>query len=472
MRTDWSALQSLFNRYAEVLRHSWTIRHELDTPPRRTYEAEFLPAHLEIIDRPIHPAPLWTMRTISVLALLVVVVALVGHLDVIAVANGKLVPNARVKIIQPALTGVVRSILVKNGMHVSAGQLLLELDPAQAAADTDKASASKLDAQLAADRARALLRAQAENKPPSVEPIPGATGDRQQQIQLYATGIYSEYQNRLASLRARLDQRQAELSSARDEIEKLKLTAPLARQQAKNYEALASNSYVAKDLYLDKEHTALQEEGELRTQTDRAVALAAAVEEQKQEIATTIATFRREQLEDLERAQQSLTQSSDDQAKARVRESLMRLTAPVAGTVQNLAIHTVGGVVTTAQPILEIVPEDTLEVEARIDNKDVGFVEAGQEAVIKVEAFPYTRFGYLHGKVLSVSNDAVETRTTGLQYIVRVGLPTNQMVVGHKNVNLTPGMQVVAEIRTGRRSVAEYFFSPLVETVGQSMRER
>jgi hemolysin D len=472
MQFDGLALRGLLNRYLEVLRHAWKIRRELDTPARQSYEAEFLPAHLEITDTPVHPAPRWTMRAIGALVAVVAGVAFFGHLDIVAVAHGKLVPNARVKIIQPAVTGVVRSILVQNGMHVAAGQLLLELDPAQAAADTDKASASKMDAELAAARAQALLHAQANNKAPSVESIPAATPERRLQIQAYAVGVYNEYWNKLASLRAQLDQRQAELGTARDEIKRLQATAPIARQQANDFKSLTDKHYVSKYDYLEKERNALKEEGDLRTDTDRAIELSAAVEEQKQEIATTVATFRREQLEDLEKAQQALAQSTNDQAKARVRESLMSLTAPVAGTVQNLAVHTVGGVVTTAQSLLEIVPEDTLEVEASVDNKDIGFVEAGQDAIIKIDAFSYTRFGYLQGKVFSVSNDAVENKASGLQYLVRVGLPTNQMVVGNKKLNLTPGMQVVAEIRTGRRTVAEYFFSPLVETFGQSMRER
>lgn len=472
MRFDWLALGGLFNRYTEVLRHAWNIRRELDTPARMSYEAEFLPAHLEIVDTPVHPAPLWAMRAIGALVLSVAVVAIFGHLDIVAVAHGKLVPNARVKIIQPAVTGVVRKILVRNGIHVVAGQLLLELDPAQAAADTDKASAARMDAQLAAARARALLRAQADDKTPAVEPVPEATQERQVQVQAYAAAVYSEYRNKLASLRAQLQKRQAEVGTARDEIEKLKVTAPLARQQAGDYQSLAATNDVAKDDYLEKEKNALKEEGDLRTETDRALELSAAVNEQNHEIATTIATFRREQLQDLEKAQQALAQSRDDHTKAVVRESLMKLAAPVAGTVQNLAVHTVGGVVTTAQSLLEIVPEDTLEVEASVENKDIGFVEAGQDAVVKIDAFPYTRFGYIAGKILSVSNDAVANRTNGLQYIVRVGLPTNQMVVGKKRLNLTPGMQVVAEIRTGRRTVAEYFFSPFIETLGQSMTER
>jgi len=150
----------------------------------------------------------------------------------------------------------------------------------------------------------------------------------------------------------------------------------------------------------------------------------------------------------------------------------MKLTAPVAGTVQQLTVHTVGGVVTTAQAILEIVPDDTLEVEARLENKDIGFVEVGQTAVVKIDAFPYTRFGYVTGTVEDVSNDAVSDKRNGLYFAVRIKLPSRQFRVEHKLVNLTPGMEVKAEIHTGRRSVAEYFLSPLINTVSSSLRER
>jgi len=469
-QSDWLNLGALLNRYWEVTRQAWSSRRASATPAKISYEVEFLPAHLEIVEKPVHPAPLWTMRVIGLLVLAALLVALLGHLDIIAVARGKLVPNARVKVIQPAVTGVVRGIWAHNGAHVAAGELLLELDPAQAAADTDKARAAKLDAELAMARARSLLEAQSTGRPPALQAVTSAP--QQRQAQAYAEGLYSEYRNKVASLQAHLAQREAERETVQDEIQKLKGIAPLARQQAKDYESLVGDKYVPKHAYLDKEQNALQQEGDLRIQSDRAVELSAAIEGQKQEIATTVATFRREQLADLERAQQSLTQATDDEAKAVVRERLLKLTAPIGGTVQNLSVHTLGEVVTTAQPLLEIVPDDALEVEASIDNKDIGFVQEGQEAVIKIEAFPYTRFGYLRGRVTSVANDAVEDRKSGLRYLVRVALPADHLVVRDRRLALTAGMQVTAEIRTGRRSVAEYFTSPLVETVGQSMIER
>jgi hemolysin D len=142
--------------------------------------------------------------------------------------------------------------------------------------------------------------------------------------------------------------------------------------------------------------------------------------------------------------------------------------------VQQLSVHTLGGVVTTAQSLMEVVPDDALEVEASVENKDIGFVNVGQDAIVKIEAFPYTRYGYLTGKVVSVSNDAVQDKDKklGLTFVVRVRLPTGQMHINNKWINLTPGMEVTAEIKTGRRSVAGYFLDPLVQNAQESMRER
>ena len=469
---NFATLRALYSRYAAVFRQSWGVRHEHDLKKTLPDEVAFLPAHLEIVETPMHPAPRWTARICAALALCALALAIFGRLDIVAVAPGKLVPDARVKVIQPAVTGVVRSILVHDGMRVQAGQLLMELDPAQAAADTDKATSARMDAQLTMARAQALLRAQSDNARPVVLPIADAPESRQSQTQALADGIYNEYRAKTASLQAELDKREAELATTNAEINKLRATAPLAQQQADDYRALSTDHYVAQHDYLDKQQNALEQKGELTARISHSHELLAGIAEQQSDIRTTVADFRRVQLDDLGKAQEILSQASNDQTKAQVRQALMRLVAPVSGTVQQLSVHTVGGVVTTAQALLEIVPEDTLEVEARLQNKDIGFVEVGQPAVVKIDAFPYTRFGYLHGTVVDISNDAVSDKKNGLYFVVRVKLPTKQFRIERKWVNLTPGMEVEAEVHTGTRSVAEYFLSPLLVTANQALRER
>jgi hemolysin D len=466
------AVRDLFARYAGVFRSAWRVRHQFDSPERAAHELAFLPAQLELVETPVHPAPRWTMRIIVLLTLLVLLIAVFGKLDIVVSATGKFVPDARVKVIQPAMTGVVREILVQDGEQVKAGQLLMKLDTTQASADADKAHSSKLDAELGAARASALLAAQRDNRPPVVTPVAGAPADRMQETQRLAEGAFSEYKDKFDSAQAELSKREAELDSTRQEIAKLQATAPLARQQANDYKSLAGDKYVAQSHYLDKEQTALGQEHELAAQQSHARELAAGIAEQRADIESDASKFRHDQLDELEKDTQQDTQSRDDETKAQTREALLSLSAPVSGTVQQLATHTLGGVVTTAQSLMEIVPNDTLEVEAQLQNKDIGFVDVGQAAAVKVEAFPYTRYGYITGTVVSVSNDAVQDKKLGLTFPVRIRLSTNRIRVEKKWITLTPGMEVTADIKTGKRSVAEYFLGPLLESAEESMRER
>jgi hemolysin D len=472
MKLRLQAFKDLARRYVAVWRAAWAVRRQFDNPAKLDYELAFQPAHLELVETPVHPAPRWSARVIVALVVLVIAIALLAKLDIVVTAKGELVPDARVKIIQPATIGVVREIAVKDGVRVSAGQLLMKLDTTQAAADADKAQAARIDAALAAARANALLNAQQANRSPQVAPVTGASAERQLDAQRFADGAYREYADKLGSARAELAKREAELDGTRQEIAKLEATAPLARAQADDFKALSVDRYVARSDYLDKEQTALGQEHELAAQRSHAHELAAGIDEQRAELAATSSTFRRTQLDELEKATEQLTQSRNDETKAKTRAALLSLTTPVAGTVQRLAVHTLGGVVTTAQTLMEIVPDDALEVDATLENKDVGFVKVGQRAAVKVEAFPYTRYGMIEGTVAELSNDAVQDNRKGLVFTAHVRLKANRMWIDQRWISLTPGMAVTAEIATGRQSVAQYFLGPLIEGAQGSLHER
>ncbi|MBN3815891.1 HlyD family type I secretion periplasmic adaptor subunit [Paraburkholderia sp. Se-20369] len=472
MKSILQGVGALVGRYVAVFRESWRIRHELDTQPRLEYERAFLPANLELVETPVHPLPLWTMRVFVALGALVVLVALFGKLDIVATAPGKLIPREEVKTIQPALTGVVRRIMVRDGQRVESGQLLMELDTTQAAADSDKARLSRIDAALTAERSRALLLAQVHGQAPALGAVEGASAQQQLEAQHFAEGFYSEYRDKLSSAQAELMKREAEFGTTQQQIAKLVATAPLARQQADDYRALASDKYVARTEYLDKEQSALSQEHELAAQRSHARELTAGIAQQRAEVASVTSDFRRQQLDLLDKATQQLAQSRNDETKADTRQKLLSLTAPVAGTVQQLRIHTLGGVATAANPVMEIVPDDVLEVAANVENKDIGFVKVGQPAIVKIEAFPYTRYGYLKGTVETVSNDAVQDNKRGLTFVARIRLSTNRIRANDTWINLTPGMAVTAEIKTGKRSVAHYFLDPVIQTGQESLRER
>jgi hemolysin D len=466
------AAGDLLERYGSIVREAWRHRRQTDPPRRLAHELAFLPANLELTETPLHPAPLWVARVLIGTALIIILMATFGRLDIVAVAPGQLIPNVNVKVIQSAVTGVVKDILVQNGERVVAGQILVDLDPTQATADADKAKTNKVDSQLAVARAKALLIAQETNADPKVTLIAESTVDRQTDTQRFAEVSFREYRHKVSSLNAGLQKREAELDTTREEISKLEQIAPLARKQADDYKDLAKGSFVASHDYLDKEKMAIELTHELAAQQSRARELAAGIEEQRRDIETSMASFRREQWEILNKADQDAAQNQREEIKADARQGLMQLKSPVTGVVQQINVHTVGGVVTSAQTLMEIVPDDTLEVEARVSNKDIGFINPGQSAIIKIATFPYTRFGYLTGTVMKVSNDATSDRKLGLVFLARIRIPSNRFKIENKWINLSPGMEVTAEIKTGKQKVWQYFLSPLIETGRESLRER
>ncbi|MGS0740864.1 HlyD family type I secretion periplasmic adaptor subunit [Glaciimonas sp. GG7] len=469
------------NRIVDKVRHSWAIARAAHAeekargiPARRQRdEVEFLPAALEVLETPVSPigrSVMWSLMTLFVIAL---IWSMIGKVDVVAVAQGKIVPNGKSKTIQPLEAGIVNAILVENGQHVVAGQPLIELDPTNAAADVGKARTARIDAMLTARRAQALLDAQRDNQLPQLDALAEATPERQHDTQYLAEGAYTEYRSKLISYRATLQKRQHALQTTRHKIASLQQTLPIAHAQESDYHALLIQNYVPRHAWLEKQQARIQAEQDLAAQHSYASELADGIAEQKQDIETAIAQFRREQLDALNAAQQQLAQAQGDEAKSEQRHLQTHLIAPVAGTVQQLAIHTVGGVVTAAQELLVVVPDDaSLEIEAQILNQDIGFVRPGQEAEIKLDAFPYTHYGTLPGRVMSISQDAVKDEQLGLIYPARITLLKTTIVADGKSQPLAPGMVASVEIKTEQRRIIEYLLTPLLKYRSEALRER
>lgn len=467
------ALVDLLNRYGAVWRHAWRERAQLEPRPRLPHEAQFLPAALELQETPVSPAPRVALWLLMAFALIAVLWALIGHMDVVAVAHGKIVPNDRTKVIQPLEAAVVKAIHVIDGQAVKAGEVLVELDATSTAADKARIGNDHLTAHLQAARARALLAAIASGRPAVLGELPEVDRARLAQEQRVLEGQHAEFQARLARIEADIAQREAELRSTQEIVRKLEQTVPIARQRAQDFKDLVDQNFISKHGYLEKEQIRIEQEADLATQRSRLRELTAALEEARSHRKALVAETRRLALETLHEAAQKATSHGQELVKARSRDQFMTLTAPVDGTVQQLAIHTVGGVVTPAQPLMMIVPKDNpIEVEAFVDNKDIGFVNPGQAAVVKVETFPFTRYGIIEATVTSVSSDAVNDEKRGLIFPARVHLARATIPVENKTVNLSPGMAVTVEIKTSKRRVIEYFLSPLLQYKDESLRER
>ncbi len=467
------ALADLCRRYARIFRHAWSRRKEMDSPDLHLHEAQFLPAALALRDTPVHPAPRTALWLIMAFALIALLWAVFGRVDVVATAVGKIIPNDRTKVIQPVETAVVKTIHVRDGQQVQPGQVLIELDATTAAADSERLRSESLTARLEAGRAQALLIALANGAAPQLKPLAGADAARMLAEQSQAAGEYQEYQARRLQLEAEISRRRAELQATLDQVAKLEQTAPIARQRAQDYQRLVKENFISRHGYLEREQARIEQEQDLAASRSKVTEIRAALIEAQRQQNTLAAEIRSQLLDQLNLATQKAASLEQELVKAEQRNRLMTLTAPVAGTVQQLAVTTVGGVVTPAQPLMVIVPrENVLEVEAMLPNKDIGFVNAGQDAEIKIETFPYTKYGTLHGTITQVSSDAIQDEKRGLIYSTRVKLARDTLRVENKTVRLTPGMAVTVEIKTGTRRVIEYFLSPLMQATSESIRER
>ncbi|MHB1094004.1 HlyD family type I secretion periplasmic adaptor subunit [Thiobacillus sp.] len=467
------ALADLFKRYAKIFRHAWLRRNETDTPALQAHEAQFLPAALSLRDTPVHPAPRIALWLIMAFALIALLWAAFGRIDVVATAVGKIIPNDRTKVIQPMETAVVKAIHVRDGQEVKLGQLLIELDATSAVADSDRLRDEALDARLEALRAQALLSALERAAPPELKPLAGVGAERLLAEQSQASGQYQEYQARQLQLQAEIARRRAELQATREQVDKLEQTVPIARQRAQDYLKLMKEKFISRHGYLEREQARIEQEQDLASSRSHVLEVRAELVEAGRQQTTLEAGTRRQLLDQHNLAEQKAASLEHELVKAEQRGRLMHLTAPVAGTVQQLAVHTVGGVVTPAQPLMMIVPKNNvLEVEAMLPNKDIGFVDPGQDAEVKVETFPFTKYGTIHGKITQVSSDAIQDEKLGLIYSTRVKLAKDTIRVENKTVRLTPGMAVTVEVKTGTRRVIEYFLSPLMQVTSESLRER
>jgi hemolysin D len=472
----------VLHRYQGVLRTAWRHRKALDGPVRLADEAAFLPAALSLQDTPLHPAPgrlAWGLMALLVVALSW---SYFGQLDVVSVAPGRIIVSDRTKIIQPLETSVVKAVLVKDGDRVEVGQVLVELDATMATADKvnvqEQLDSVVSEEQRTASMLKALGSGAALLQRIDAAPIlPGATPPWPAPVAETAQAqLRSEWQDILAKLAkfdAELARRQAELMTVNETIAKLETTIPLAQARESDYKKLVDQGYVSGHATQDKTRERIELERDLSTQRARLLEARFAFKETQQ----AKAAYRAETLRLLgDRNALAATkhhQLGTDHDKAVRRERLTRLTAPVAGVIQQLAIHTTGGVVTQAQPLMIVVP-DSAEVTAEVSiaNMDIGFVSAGQTAEVKLETFPYTRYGTVMATVNVVTADAVTDEKKGSYYPATLTLRQKDMMIDGKRLRLSPGMNVTAEIKTGQRRVIDYLLSPVQRAGNESLRER
>jgi len=460
----------------------------------RRDEREFLPAALEIIETPASPAGRAIAGTIMGFLCIAIVWASFGKIDIIATTQGRIIPTGKSKVVQPLETGVVKTIYVADGEAVKAGDKLVEIDPTDDAADETRLAYDLAQDRLDVARLRALLA----NDPKAFDDVStGADPASVLRARRHMDAQDTEHQAKLASIERQMAGKEAERAQSRAAIEKLESTLPLVTEQRDIRRKLLANFYGSRIFYLQTEQQVVETQHGIEEEKHRQASIGeqlAALERQRDE---SDADYKKGLYADLSKAETDATEHSQNIAKATQKRALRMLTAPVDGTVQQLAIHTIGGIVTPAEQLMVIVPKDSkLEIEAMLPNKDVGFVHKGQDAEIKVEAFTFTRYGLLHGTVTSISQDAVSTQDAAVSdrnsrsdvsdppkdeterqsrqasYVAHVSLKEPVIETEDGLTPLEPGMAVTTEIKTGQRSVISYLLSPLMRYKQEGLRER
>jgi len=466
---------------------------------RHLSDREFLAPALEILETPASPVKVAFIWIICVLLAVAIAWSYFGRIDIIAAAQGKFQPTGRVKVIEPVETGRVAAIHVANGSFVQAGDVLVELDRSAAEADVSAAKADLASARAEALRrqtALAAARARALSPPPAIEwPMDVAPELRQREENVLAADL-GELAAELASFAAQKKQKAAERDMLSQTIEtQRKLIATLQERVDMRTQLLEAKAG-AKAAVIDATETLQYQQTQLATQEQQLTSLTTGldvIERDSEKAAQTFLSDNAQKLSDAERRAEDARQRV---AKAEAAVDHLTLSAPIAGRVQSSIIANAGQVVTSGQEIMRVVPQDSkLEIEAYVENRDIGFVSVGQEAIVKVEAFPFTRYGSIKARVMRIARDAIPApdasaiegdparasntagfaggeRTQNLVFAVNLVPETSTISVDGVDEPLTSGMAVTVELKTGARRLLEYLFSPLVEVASRAMRER
>lgn len=485
-------------RHWQVLRESWRDQNEADKTFKPKAEHEFLPAALEIMEKPPSPGLRWLLLMTCGLFVLALIWSIIGRIDVVATAAGKTVPGENVKIVQPIEIGAVRAIHVKNGQFVRKGELLIELDPTIATADEAQSTQSMRSAQVIKARNDALL-AHLRGAPARFVAPTGTSPDIVANEDAFVRNAVAQYEAQKSALIQQRAENEADLAATRAEIAKLEEALPFIDKQLNARAELAEKGFFSRLELLEYEQLRAEHLRNIEIRRANRARAEASIRRLEAELLGLRAGFGRTAVIDLAEAENTAGLAGEELLKSTRRRQYQELRAPVDGVVQQLAVTTVGGIVQAAQPLMVIVPcsgggadasscNGGVTVEAFVQNKDIGFIKVGQRVAVKLEAFNFTDYGLIEGKVTNISRDAIDQSQQpagsardengrpiqpGLVYAARVELACGAKDPARHPLcdRVQPGMSVQAEIKTGRRRIIQYLLSPISQALSEAGRE-
>lgn len=440
----------------------------------------FQPALIAIEQNPPNPLGrkvLWVL--LGFLALLLAG-ACVFSVDIVAVAQGKLVPATYLKVVQPPEPGIVREILVREGEAVRAGQVLMRMD--RQLADADGRSL-----QTESDTRRwQLKRIDAQLKGSPMPPPDGTAPEIYRQVLTqYQSGVQA-YEAALGQEQSQLEKAQQDLAAAEEIRSKLTQVLPIYEEREASYDQLAQKGYVSRIDQVERRRERIERQQDLRTQEFASKAARALIAQSRQKIQQIRSEYRRQLQAERSDAALQYAQLAQELDKYRTRQGWLELKAPQDGIVKEISTHTAGTVVSAGTVLLTLVPKDDSAIaEVWVSNEDSGFVHPGQEVKLKLASYAFQKYGMVDGVVQDVSADSSdapaasanagtdpETPPSALPYRARIRLKTQHLEARGRRYELRPGMQVIAEIKQGERRVIEYLLSPVTGTVQEAGRER
>ena len=439
---------------------------------------DFSPPLLRLQDMPPNPLGCKVLWLLIALLVALLLWATFGRLDIVAVAEGKLIPESYVKIVQPAESGIVKEILVREGQSVKSGQILMRMDTLISEADTKSIEADYQRKRLTLRRIEAEL---------SGRPFQTETSDPSalaQEIAAQYRANRAAFEAALAEERSRLVKARQELAAAEQVRRKLEETLPYYRDQDKAYEKLVKQGFAGSLMGSDKKRERVEKEQELQTQTFLIESAKASTLQSERKLAQIDSDYRRQlnvERNDIQGQYDKLTQEAAKQAH---KQDLLELKAPQDGVIKDLATHTTGTVVQPGTILLTLVPQDEiLRAEVWVSNEDIGFVRQGQPVKLKFAAFPFQKYGMVDGVVETVSADASDNGNDNRQsdpakkmqplgYKALVALKNMNLKMDGERFDLSAGMQTNAEIKLGDRTVMEYLLSPVRKAWHEGGRER
>lgn len=435
---------------------------------------QFLPAAEEIIETPPSPFGYIVLWLITILLVIALAWSYFGKLDIIAPATGKVSPEGSIKTIQPAVPGVISDIRVNEGQKVKKGQLLVQLDDSMAKSEVEIAEKALIVARLERDILSKTVTG--EDVASMVGAADISDGVKEHLIALAESKIsVSEVQQQLLSSGVSSAQQQLESQwqnkqTAQSNIKELRIREQELKCELKNSNPFNEASIRSELNAMQQQITSL--EGSFTTHDQQIAQAQLGVNEASKRLDAYIAESEARTYSDIVDGDKRITELENELAKAKQAIEHLSIKSPVDGTVLSLVTKTVGGVVSVAQSVVEIVPEDApLVIDATVQNKDIGFIQVGHPVVIKVDTYSFQRYGHLKGTVESISPDAINDEQQGLVYKMKVVIDDYETSKGNV-IKIEPGMGVTAEITTGKRRIVEFFLDPLMTHTDSSLEVR